>query len=77
MFINRLEIGSAGEFSVCKSPEAVIDALLVDMNASDVIEQLDNMREMVVRRAADAAATIAPAMLGKRPGSEADRAIGP
>jgi hypothetical protein len=59
MLIDRVEV-NAGGFASCKSPSEVIDALLVDMSAPDLLDLFSRMSELVAARAATEATVVAP-----------------
>ena len=58
---DRLEVGEAGEFSRCKTPKEVAEALVEDMgSASAALTQLDELRRLVEERALGTALNVTP-----------------
>jgi hypothetical protein len=61
LFIDKVEIGGAGEFARLDSPQAVVDALLSDIgDPQAVVGVLDLMRRLVEQKAANMALDITP-----------------
>jgi len=52
--IDKVEVGGPGEFSRCSSPAEVVD-MLIDLDGRNVLEKLDQMRELAEQRLADRA----------------------
>jgi hypothetical protein len=67
----QIEIGSPGAFDGLETTEAVVAALLSDMTASEALQQLDTLRELIEHHAAVVVAAKPP----RAPGSEANQAL--
>jgi len=61
LFVDRISIEEGGVFSSCRSPEAVVDQLLIDMEPQDLLDLFARMSEMVAARASEQAVMVTPA----------------
>jgi hypothetical protein len=72
----QIEIGSVGSFDGLETTEQIITELLADQTASEALQQLDTLRELIEHHAADHADIVVTEPARPRaPGGEADTAL--
>ncbi|AWM07728.1 terminase small subunit [Bradyrhizobium symbiodeficiens] len=60
MLTDRIEVGAPGEFGTCKTGEEVVDLLLEEQSPQATLAQLDELRELILARAAAGARVVEP-----------------
>jgi hypothetical protein len=72
----KIEIGSAGQFDECKSTEDVIEALLAQEPAAELLASIDSFRAQIERHAADHAQLVPSAEPARSRPDEVGLALG-